>query len=70
MIGILPEDHYLLLRRPPADEREILAESAEAEKHAIQRETGSLAGRTPGKTGGQPGRDRIKEEMITFCLCY
>ncbi len=70
MIGILPKDHYLLLRRPPAEEREILAESARAEKGAIQRQTGSLTGMTPGKTGGQTGQDRIKEEVITFCLCY
>jgi SRSO17 transposase len=70
MIEILPENHYLILRRPPAEEIKRLAESAAAEKVAIREEAGSGVGPAAGKAGGKPVVDRIKEEMITFCLCY
>jgi hypothetical protein len=62
--------HSLLLRRPLPEDRKLLAEEAEARRKAEPEKPGT--GETPGprKGEGQLEADRVKEEMITFCLCY
>jgi hypothetical protein len=69
MIEVLPKRHYLLLRRPPEDERKRLAESGSAAGAAEPDIAGAGAAAEKVKTG-KKGSDRIKDEMITFCLCY
>lgn len=55
MIGVISPRHFLLARRP------------------VEEEMGdSPSGQSPAgeKEGPVPGGDRVKDEMITFCLCY
>jgi hypothetical protein len=58
MIGIQPENHFLLLRRPVREEKE---------------EQGDPAGsgrEQPGNNDANDPAGRVKDEGITFCLCY
>lgn len=70
MIEILPKNHYLLLRRPPEDERKQLAESGHSAKSAEAGIAGKATAQEQGATGDKSTGDRVKDEMITFCLCY
>ncbi|MGH9448700.1 MAG: hypothetical protein ACRD3O_23745, partial [Terriglobia bacterium] len=70
MIGLSSGRHSLLLRRPLPGERERLREEAEAKIKTGHGEAGTEASGSPPGKGGKSGEDRVKEEMITFCLCY
>jgi SRSO17 transposase len=70
MIEVLPKHHYLLLRRPPEEERKRLEESASAAEAAEAGNAVAKAAPEPAERGGKSTGDRIKDEMITFCLCY
>ncbi|MGH9446476.1 MAG: transposase [Terriglobia bacterium] len=70
MIGLSSGRHYLLLRRPLPGDRRQLAEEAEDRRKADPGKSGPAAQATPRKGSGEPETDRVKEEMITFCLCY
>jgi hypothetical protein len=67
MIGLSSGRHSILLRRPLPGERKQLAEEAEAKRKA---DSGKSASGTSLKNEGELKTDRVKEEMITFCLCY
>jgi DDE superfamily endonuclease len=71
MIGLKSENHFLLLRRPV---REETAERGDAAAAGLASTTGKgggneLAGQQEGGTGMRQA-DRVKDEGITFCLCY
>lgn len=70
MIGLSPGRHSLLLRRPLPGDRKQLAEEAEAKRKADSGRSEPDAPATPRKEAKKPEADRVKEEMITFCLCY
>lgn len=59
MIGVISPRHFLLARRPVKEE-------------AGQGPGNPPADPAPPRTGnsGARGGDRVKDEMITFCLCY
>lgn len=71
MIGVESPRHFLLVRKPVSGEQDGKGENA-------GRDTGSEPGAVvPGDQGEPRGkharekeRDRIKEDGITFCLCY
>ncbi len=67
MIGIRQENHYLLLRRPAREETEEHPESGSGNPGP-----GDLAagGQPAGKSRKSVSGDRVKDEGITFCLCY
>lgn len=70
MIGLSSGDHSLLLRRPLPGDRKQLAEEAEAKRRADSGKSCPGEPAASGKEAEEPGPDRVKEEMITFCLCY
>lgn len=73
MIGLSSGRHSLLLRRPLPEERRKLAEEAEeaeAKRKADSGKSGPAASAASQKNGREPEIDQVKEEMITFCLCY
>jgi SRSO17 transposase len=70
MIEILPKGHYLLIRRPLEVERKYLRESAGTTGKASAGNTVSATGLTRMEGWGNSAGDRVKDEMITFCLCY
>ncbi len=70
LIGIRPENHYLLLRRPVRDEDESqgeLSAGSQVARTAAERRSG---GAVCGKTGENTRSDLVKEQGITFCHCY
>jgi len=70
MIGLSSGRHSLLLRRPLPGERKKLAEEAEAKRKADSGKSTPSASAALRKDKGELETDRVKEEMITFCLCY
>jgi hypothetical protein len=70
MIGLSSGRRSLLLRRPLPGERKKLAEEAEVKRRADSGKSGPAAPAAPRKNEGELKTDRVKEEMITFCLCY
>lgn len=71
MVGIMPENHYLLLRRPILGDDENQEESG-GENPVPGSPEDRRAGRVAvqGKTAGNVLDDRVRNEGITFCLCY
>jgi SRSO17 transposase len=71
MICLESENHFLLLRRP---ERPEPGRQEEAGPEDAGSEPPAAGGRTPPASAGNPGEersgDRVKDEGITFCLCY
>jgi SRSO17 transposase len=71
MLSLESKNRFLLIRKPeatePGAELEIGAESTGKESIAAPRET-------PPPSAGKPGKaksgDRVKDELITFCICY
>jgi SRSO17 transposase len=70
MIGLSSGRHSLLLRRPLPGERKKLAEEAEARRKADSGKSGPATPAASRKNEGELKTDRVKEEMVTFCLCY
>lgn len=70
VIGLFSGRHFLLLRRPLPGDRKQLAEEAGVKRKANPGKSASEASGTSRKGGENPEPDRVKEEMITFCLCY
>jgi SRSO17 transposase len=71
MLSLESKNHFLLIRKPesaePGAEREISGEST-------RKESAAACGETPSPSAGKPGSakpgDRVKDELITFCICY
>ena len=71
MIRLEPENHFLLIRKP---ERPEPGGQEEAGQEGAGNESPAAGGETPPGSAGNPGKeksgDRVKDEGITFCLCY
>ncbi len=68
MIGLRSPNHFLLIRRPVRGEQEGTGrENAGRTPPAEQGDGGPGPAGGPGK---EQGRDRVKDEGLTFCLCY
>ena len=70
MIGVESDNHFLLLRRPAGDEHAGPGGTG-GEEHIAK--PGKGKGKGSGAAGGGRGddaRDVVKEDGITFCLCY
>jgi hypothetical protein len=71
MLSLESKNRFLLIRKPesaePGTERETGGESA-------GKESAAAPGETPPPPAGKPGSaksgDRVKDELITFCICY
>ena len=70
MIGLSSGRHSLLLRRPLPGDRRRLSEEAGAKREADSGKPDPGTSAAQRKKEGEPEIDRVKEEMITFCLCY
>jgi hypothetical protein len=71
MIRLEPENHFLLIRKPegpgPGRKEETGREDAGNESPAAGGETQPGSAGNPGE---EKSGDRVKDEGITFCLCY
>jgi hypothetical protein len=63
MIGIQSEHHFLILRRPVAEERG-------GQSSGTCGDSPGGSGEPEAASGEDNSSDRVKEEGITFCLCY
>jgi hypothetical protein len=70
MLSLESKNHFLLIRKPeaiePGAEQETGGESAGKESIAAPGETPPPS---PGKPGSAKSGDRVKDELITFCIC-
>lgn len=71
MVCLEPKNHFLLIRKPerpePGDQEETGQEDAGSESPAAGERAPSASAGNPGK---EKSGDRVKDEGITFCLCY
>lgn len=71
MLRLEPENHFLLIRKPEIQEsggrEETGREDAGKESPATDGETPSVSAVNPAK---RKSGDQVKDECITFCLCY
>jgi hypothetical protein len=71
MLCLEPENHFLLIRKPetqePGGQEETGQEDAAKESPAAGEQAPSASAGNPGK---EKSGDKVKDERITFCLCY
>jgi SRSO17 transposase len=71
MLSLESENRFLLIRKPetaePGAERETGGEGTGKESAAA---LGEVPPPSAGKPGNAKSRDRVKDEFITFCICY
>lgn len=71
MLSLESENRFLLIRKPesaePGAERETGSESTGKESAAAR---GEIPPPSAGKPGSTKYGDRVKDEFITFCICY
>jgi hypothetical protein len=71
MIELESRNHFLLIRKPEIQEP---GGQEETGREDAAKESSAAGGRTPSVSAGNPGKekpgDKVKDEGITFCLCY
>jgi SRSO17 transposase len=71
MLSLEPENHFLLIRKPEVRE---LGGEEETGREDAGKESPAAGGETSPAPAGNPGEgksgDKVKDEGITFCLCY
>ena len=71
MLALESKDHFLLIRKPEIQES---GRQKETGKEDAEKESRPAIGETPQASAGNPGKeksgDKVKDDGITFCLCY